>query len=151
MKFGGGKSKTATAGLETAPAPSTNSHSSPRTQQTVTGPKNSGGAAARPAAAPQPPQQQQPQPQQPADSQQPARAPLARDKPPLPALTPENCAAHFAEPLPAFRDVPPSEKQLLLVKKLQLCSFTFDFTDQVGAHQNRITLGTAATEQASGS
>ena len=107
----------------------------------MTGPKNPAGGAARPAAAPQAPQQPQqqqtPQPQQPGNSQQPARAPLARDKPPLPELTSENCAAHYAEPLPAFRDVPPSEKQLLLVKKLHLCSFTFDFTDQVRVqHQN---------------
>ena len=65
--------------------------------------------------------------------QQPAArtSPLARDKPALPVLSPENAAAYYAEPLPAFRDVPPSEKQLLLVKKLHLCSFTFDFTDQV--------------------
>jgi len=69
------------------------------------------------------------QPTNPQPAAQPARAPLARDKPPLPELTPENCVAYYEEPLPAFREVPPSEKQLLLVRKLHLCSFTFDFTD----------------------
>lgn len=33
-----------------------------------------------------------------------------------------------ADPLPSFRDVPPGEKQLLFVRKLHLCAFTFDFT-----------------------
>lgn len=123
VKFGGGKSKTASAGPETVPAPSTNSHSNPRAPS-VTAPKANSNSGRPPAAQPSP--QSAPQPQQ-----QPARAPLARDKPPLPVLTNENCPAYYAEPLPAFRDVPPSEKQLLLVKKLHLCSFTFDFTDQV--------------------
>jgi len=105
------------------PAPSTNSHSNPRAPS-VTAPKANSNSGRPPATQPSP--QSAPQPQQ-----QPARAPLARDKPPLPVLTNENCAAYYAEPLPAFRDVPPSEKQLLLVKKLHLCSFTYDFTDQV--------------------
>mmetsp|Transcript_25879 Transcript_25879/g.35704 ORF Transcript_25879/g.35704 Transcript_25879/m.35704 type:complete len:503 (-) Transcript_25879:295-1803(-) len=35
----------------------------------------------------------------------------------------------YAEPLPSFRDVPASERQLLFSKKLQLSSFTFDFMD----------------------
>jgi serine/threonine-protein phosphatase 2A regulatory subunit B' len=122
VKFGGGKSKTATAGPETVAAPSTNSHSNQRVPS-VTATKTNSGSGRPPAAQPSP--QSAPQSQQ-----QPARAPLARDKPPLPGLTDENCAAYYAEPLPAFRDVPPSEKQLLLVKKLHLCSFTFDFTDQ---------------------
>ncbi|GFP94078.1 serine/threonine protein phosphatase 2a 57 kDa regulatory subunit b' theta isoform [Phtheirospermum japonicum] len=33
------------------------------------------------------------------------------------------------EALPSFRDVPNSEKQTLFLKKLNLCCFTFDFTD----------------------
>ncbi|GMN49142.1 hypothetical protein TIFTF001_018306 [Ficus carica] len=33
------------------------------------------------------------------------------------------------EALPAFRDVPSSEKQSLLIKKLNLCCVVFDFTD----------------------
>ena len=37
----------------------------------------------------------------------------------------------YAETLPSFRDVPASEKQNLFVRKLHLCAFTFDFTDQV--------------------
>ena len=36
-------------------------------------------------------------------------------------------------PLPAFKDVQTAEKQTLFVKKLHLCAFTFDFTDQ-GRH-----------------
>ena len=59
---------------------------------------------------------------------------VSRDKPPLPVLTPENAAAVYAEPLPSFRDVTPADKQLLFVKKLHLCSFTFDFTDQARAY-----------------
>lgn len=36
---------------------------------------------------------------------------------------------HPAEPLPSFRDVPAADKQLLFVRKLHLCAFTFDFTN----------------------
>ncbi|EOY00807.1 hypothetical protein QUC31_014103 [Theobroma cacao] len=35
----------------------------------------------------------------------------------------------FYEALPAFKDVPASEKQNLFIKKLNLCSVVFDFTD----------------------
>jgi serine/threonine-protein phosphatase 2A regulatory subunit B' len=38
---------------------------------------------------------------------------------------------YFGEPMPTLRDVPAAEKQPLFVRKLQLCSFTFDFTDQI--------------------
>ena len=54
----------------------------------------------------------------------------AREKPPLPSLTEQDGQKAYAEPLPSFRDVPPSEKQALFIKKLHLCAFTFDFTDQ---------------------
>ncbi|KAK9817210.1 hypothetical protein WJX72_011111 [[Myrmecia] bisecta] len=54
---------------------------------------------------------------------------LLKDKPPLPALTEQQAAIQYAEPLPAFRDVPDREKQLLFVRKLHLCAFTFDFSD----------------------
>lgn len=50
-------------------------------------------------------------------------------KPPVPSLTPETLQQQYAEPLPAFRDVAAQEKQLLFVKKLHLCAFTFDFTN----------------------
>jgi hypothetical protein len=53
-----------------------------------------------------------------------------REKPALPELSDENCQAAYAEPLPTFREVPASEKQQLFVRKLHLCAFTFDFTDQ---------------------
>ena len=53
-----------------------------------------------------------------------------REKPGLPALSEEGCRAIYAEPLPTFRDVPAAEKQLLFVRKLHLCAYTFDFTDQ---------------------
>jgi serine/threonine-protein phosphatase 2A regulatory subunit B' len=33
------------------------------------------------------------------------------------------------EPLPSFRDVPSADRQSLFVRKLNLCCFTFDFTD----------------------
>ncbi|GLJ07418.1 hypothetical protein SUGI_0066580 [Cryptomeria japonica] len=35
----------------------------------------------------------------------------------------------IVEPLPSFRDVSSSERQNLLLKKLRLCSFVFDFSD----------------------
>ena len=35
----------------------------------------------------------------------------------------------YAEVLPAFRDVPAGDRQALFARKLQLCSFTFDFSD----------------------
>ncbi|KAF8095985.1 hypothetical protein N665_0319s0005 [Sinapis alba] len=36
---------------------------------------------------------------------------------------------HSIEPLPLFRDVPLPERQTLFLRKLQICSFHFDFTD----------------------
>eukprot|EP00878_Enallax_costatus_P011364 GHUV01011867.1.p1 GENE.GHUV01011867.1~~GHUV01011867.1.p1 ORF type:complete len:296 (+),score=101.02 GHUV01011867.1:148-1035(+) len=56
-------------------------------------------------------------------------AAAAKEKPSLPVINESNIAHYYSEPLPTFRDVPPSEKQLLFVQKLHLCSFTFDFTD----------------------
>eukprot|EP00246_Nothoceros_aenigmaticus_P002616 TRINITY_DN13476_c0_g1_i1.p1 TRINITY_DN13476_c0_g1~~TRINITY_DN13476_c0_g1_i1.p1 ORF type:complete len:549 (-),score=99.36 TRINITY_DN13476_c0_g1_i1:353-1999(-) len=35
----------------------------------------------------------------------------------------------FFEPLPLFRDVPSSDRQSLFIRKLNLCCYTFDFTD----------------------
>ncbi|KAG1671907.1 hypothetical protein FOA52_003474 [Chlamydomonas sp. UWO 241] len=53
-----------------------------------------------------------------------------RDKPPLPLmLSEESMRQHYAESLPSFRDVPPSEKQTLFVQKLHLCAHQFDFSD----------------------
>lgn len=56
-------------------------------------------------------------------------AQAVKEKPSLPVINESNIAHYYSEPLPSFRDVPPSEKQLLFVQKLHLCSFTFDFTD----------------------
>ena len=53
----------------------------------------------------------------------------AREKPPIPALNEQSFAQCYSDPLPSFRDVPPSEKQNLFVQKLHLCAFNFDFTD----------------------
>ena len=53
-----------------------------------------------------------------------------REKIPLPSLDPANAQQYYTDPLPSFRDVPNSEKQSLFIKKLHLCAFTFDFTDQ---------------------
>lgn len=47
----------------------------------------------------------------------------------LPGLGDAARAKAFAEQLPSLREVPLSEKQNLFVKKLHLCSFTFDFAD----------------------
>jgi len=58
---------------------------------------------------------------------------LARSKPPLPELTEEAAAAAYEMPLPTFREVPPIEKQALMVRKLHLCSFVFDFSNP-GSH-----------------
>lgn len=66
---------------------------------------------------------QQPAPQ----AKQPAQP--VKEKPSLPLINEQNLQHYYAEPLPSFRDVPPSEKQLLFVQKLHLCSFTFDFSD----------------------
>jgi hypothetical protein len=52
-----------------------------------------------------------------------------RDKPLPPALTEAAMHHHYAQQLPSFRDVPPADKQLLFVRKLHLCAFTFDFSD----------------------
>lgn len=64
-------------------------------------------------------------------AQPPSRTQSAtREKPPLPSLTEQDAQRIFADPLPSFRDVGPNEKQGLFVKKLHLCAFSFDFTDQ---------------------
>ncbi|QDZ24395.1 regulatory subunit B of protein phosphatase 2A [Chloropicon primus] len=51
------------------------------------------------------------------------------NKPLLPVLNESNAYFAYAEPLPTFRDVPSGERQILFVKKLHLCSFTFEFND----------------------
>ena len=53
-----------------------------------------------------------------------------REKIPQPSLDPASAQQFYADTLPSFRDVPNSEKQALFIKKLHLCAFTFDFTDQ---------------------
>jgi len=54
----------------------------------------------------------------------------ANGKPALPDVDDEAAMRRaYAEPLPSFRDVPPGEKQLLFVRKLHLCAFSFDFGD----------------------
>ncbi|CAL9145690.1 unnamed protein product, partial [Musa hybrid cultivar] len=40
-----------------------------------------------------------------------------------------NCVIPVYEALPSFKDVPNSEKQILFMRKLDLCSVVFDFTD----------------------
>lgn len=52
-----------------------------------------------------------------------------KEKPQIPELTPENLQLYYAEPLPAFKDVQPAERQNLFVQKLHLCSFTFNFNE----------------------
>lgn len=47
-----------------------------------------------------------------------------------PGFNAANCAAAYAETLPSFRDVSAAERQALFVKKLHLCSYTFDFTGE---------------------
>jgi hypothetical protein len=49
---------------------------------------------------------------------------------PLPTLSEESLQAAYAEPLPHFKDLAAADKQALFIKKLHLCAFTFDFTDQ---------------------
>eukprot|EP00884_Botryococcus_braunii_P018445 jgi/Botrbrau1/5284/Bobra.0391s0005.1 len=49
---------------------------------------------------------------------------------PLPTLSEESLQAAYAEPLPHFKDLAAADKQALFVKKLHLCAFTFDFSDQ---------------------
>ena len=60
----------------------------------------------------------------------PATGASGKEKPALPEFSDESCQAAYAEALPSFREVPASEKQHLFVRKLHLCAFTFDFTDQ---------------------
>jgi len=56
-------------------------------------------------------------------------APAVKEKPTVPVISEQSLQHFYAEPLPSFRDVAPSEKQLLFVQKLHLCSFTFDFIE----------------------
>lgn len=59
----------------------------------------------------------------------PPKQPVVKEKPPLPVINEQMLRQYYAEPLPSFRDLAPSEKQVLFVQKLHLCSFTFDFTE----------------------
>lgn len=55
--------------------------------------------------------------------------------PPAPAAAAvgaQALAAAFAEPLPAFRDVPAADRQALFARKLALCSHVFSFTEPDG-------------------
>eukprot|EP00798_Chlamydomonas_sp_ICE-L_P016206 gene16206-22370_t len=54
---------------------------------------------------------------------------VARDKPPIPALNEQTLASYYSDPLAAFRDVSPAEKQSLFAQKLHLCAFSFDFSN----------------------
>lgn len=49
---------------------------------------------------------------------------------PLPTLSEESLQAAYADPLPHFKDLNAADKQALFIKKLHLCAFTFDFSDQ---------------------
>eukprot|EP00271_Cylindrocystis_brebissonii_P011429 TRINITY_DN28_c0_g1_i1.p1 TRINITY_DN28_c0_g1~~TRINITY_DN28_c0_g1_i1.p1 ORF type:complete len:541 (-),score=109.27 TRINITY_DN28_c0_g1_i1:1284-2906(-) len=64
-----------------------------------------------------------------APSTAPGTATGSRDTLPNPPPPTTSEASVFAEPLPSFRDVPSQERQDLFIRKLNLCSFTFDFTD----------------------
>ena len=128
VKFGGGRSKTSppapgttTSASENPPPPPQQNNSRGQPQAAVAS------LPVRSASGNAPPRPQ---------------SVVSRDKPALPVLTPENAATVYAEPLPSFRDVPPADKQLLFVKKLHLCSFTFDFTDQASARRQASSLHT---------
>ena len=41
------------------------------------------------------------------------------------------------EPLPAFKDTPPGERQALFIKKLKLCAMTMDFSDNASTTKQR--------------
>ena len=56
-------------------------------------------------------------------------APPAFERPILGPVTVEEVENVYAEVLPGFRDVSNAEKQVLFVRKLHLCTFTFDFSD----------------------
>ena len=59
----------------------------------------------------------------------PAGRPASSKGPSGPPFSLKDITAAYAEALPSFRDVPPSERQALFVKKLHLCTYTFDFGD----------------------
>ena len=58
-----------------------------------------------------------------------AAAPPAFERPILGPVAVEEVDNVYAEVLPGFRDVSNAEKQVLFVRKLHLCTFTFDFSD----------------------
>ncbi|KAF3540656.1 hypothetical protein F2Q69_00018339 [Brassica cretica] len=49
--------------------------------------------------------------------------------PPSPTTTKQPPPMNSIEPLALLRDLPPPERQPLFLRKLQICSFNFDFTD----------------------
>eukprot|EP00899_Mesostigma_viride_P020047 jgi/Mesvir1/28043/Mv04646-RA.1 len=58
-----------------------------------------------------------------------AAAPAPAARPRQNSETQKNATSLYSEMLPSFRDVSASERQNLFIKKLQLCSVNFDFTD----------------------
>ena len=59
----------------------------------------------------------------------PAKAPATVNSVPQPPAVTNNEASLFAEPLPSFRDVSSQDRQNLFIRKLNLCSVAFDFSD----------------------
>eukprot|EP00951_Prasinocladus_malaysianus_P031555 scaffold302879_cov36-Prasinocladus_malaysianus.AAC.1 len=107
QKLGGGRR---TTGKEEPPGPS--KPGNPSHQRGGTG---MGGAAAGSGSKPKPSGA--------------SSSPATLDKPPMPSLDAQTMHKMYADVLPSFRDVPNPEKQLLFVRKLHLCAFTFDFSD----------------------
>ena len=111
QKFGGsGKAKPQQQAARDEPAPQLQNNSSQRPAPSL-GPSTSGRSSGSSLAR--------------SNSQAPAH------RIPQPSsLDLQTAQQYYADPLPAFRDVPAAEKQALFVRKLHLCAFTFDFTDQ---------------------
>jgi serine/threonine-protein phosphatase 2A regulatory subunit B' len=97
----------------------------------LAGGKKPATAAAAQEAPSQPSTSRPPANRQPSTAQAPAprAAAPAKDPPSLPPITEQSMQDFYAQPLPSFRDVAPSDKQALFIQKLHLCAFTFDFTD----------------------
>ena len=111
QKFGGsGKAKPQQQAARDEPAPQLQNNSSQRPAPSL-GPSTSGRSSGSSLAR--------------SNSQAPAH------RIPQPSsLDLQTAQQYYAYPLPAFRDVPAAQNQALFVRKLHLCAFTFDFTDQ---------------------
>ncbi|WOK97130.1 hypothetical protein Cni_G05838 [Canna indica] len=64
-------------------------------------------------------------------------SPSAAPSPGGATFQPSSAPPQLTEPLPLFRDVPATERQVLFLRKLQICAVAFDFSDTLKAAREK--------------